>query len=203
VCDTSRLSDQDKEHPENLLNLVSKYNTGNCYALGVVDWIKNYTDIKDIFQAHGTQKLIVLEKRLLKKKSILQEKIDKKSILLRFIQLVLSGELLIFQKDKETVQKNMLAHNFLEKDFEYLLGTSFFKCTLEKIRELESEIKELLLEKDILDKKNVWDIWMEDLENLERAFHIFSKEIEDDEKSIEVDEKNPSKLVGKKRPRKN
>lgn len=212
VCDVSKL---DKEQdPLNLLNpyLVSKYNTGNCHALGVTDWIKNYTEIKDIFQAHGTQKLVILEKRLLKQRSILAQKIEKKSILLRFIQLVLSGELLIFKQDKSTVEKNLISKGFLEKDFEYLLNTSFYKCTLEKIRELESEIQELEKEKSILDSKTVWDIWMEDIFELEKAYDVFCKEIENDEKSVEdlgtletrgpgTDSKSKSG-IGKKRPRK-
>lgn len=211
VCDDSKLTDENKAHPEVLLGLVSKFNVGNCYAVGVEEWMKNYVNVRDIFVAHGRQKLLVLEKRLEKQRKELAERIDRKSVLLRFLRLVFSGELLIFRQEKRVVEANLMAKEFCEKDFDWLLRTSFASCTLEKISELEKELEDLEVEKEILSKKTVWDIWMEDLGLLEKAFVDFTNEVEEDEKSVErqsaIGEKeksfSSSSLTGKtKRARK-
>lgn len=115
--------------------------------------------------------------------------VDKITEKVRFLEMIINGELIILRQPKASVIEQLETHTF--KTFEphidgtdrykYLLSIPISCVTLEKIEKFVKE-KEGCLEK-LANLKNTTpkDMWKEDLNNLEKAIHVQNKTVKEQE----------------------
>jgi DNA topoisomerase-2 len=125
--------------------------------------IKKYNDPNEIL----VDFLEIRHKYYQKRKDHLIKILDEKTRILdtkaRFIQLVISGNIVIFKKKKTEIELMMMTHKFKSDTFEYLFNIKTCDYTEESIDELNKKSRELRGELDTLKKKSIIDLWKADL----------------------------------------
>jgi len=128
------------------------------------DWIQ------DRIKLYQERKNYVIEK--------MEEDIKKLENRIRFIKAINSEELVIKDKKKSAIIKEMKNQEFNEIDnsFDYLLNMPLWNLTSEKIKELEKKLKEEVKKLKDYVKTSLTDLWLKDLDVIEPLIHKEVKE---------------------------
>lgn len=124
-----------------------------------VELLKYFVDFRLIWYKKRLDKIIEDTNRKL---DILKNKI-------RFITLVCEGEIKINNEKKVNIEKQLSKLKFLKIDdsWDYLLRMAIYNLTLEKIKELQNELNELLKYLEQIKKRTAKDEYLSDLKILE------------------------------------
>jgi DNA topoisomerase-2 len=159
---------------EKEFQLVRMINLGNMTAYDKNVKIKKYTSITQILNEFFDVRLDFYDKRkkyLLKK---LKSEIDILKSKVKFINLVISKKIKLFNKKKDEIinilekQKDLIKLPN-ETPYDYLIRMSFYSLTKEKIDELTNLLKTKQKLYDALNKKKIENIWLDDLMNLKNG----------------------------------
>jgi DNA topoisomerase-2 len=88
---------------------------------------------------------------------------------IRFIQLVVDEKIIIFNKKKDFIVKQIFTHNLLQVNgsYDYLLDLKLHTLTLEKIQEYNKKVQGLLESIETLKKAKIEDLWNSELLSLD------------------------------------
>lgn len=105
----------------------------------------------------------------------LQSQYDKMCYTYSFIKMVMSGDLVINNRKKDQIVKDLADAEFIMIDgsYDYLLSMPVYSFTKEKYDELKQRAKDKKEELVIYSKMGPGDIWMNDLVELEKAITKF------------------------------
>lgn len=160
------------------LKLYSKINISNMYAYTDNELVK-YNSVRQIMEYFCR---IRLEKYNERKKIILDEL--KNNVLylnekIRFLEMVISGKLVVFKKPKHVLFDEMKSHQFHLKDdsFDYCVKMAIDSFTIEKITELKKSVADINAKIMNLSNKTSNEIWIEELEDwINEIKYILEKE---------------------------
>ena len=88
---------------------------------------------------------------------------------IRFIKLVVEEKIVVFNKKKDFIVKQIITHNLLKvKDsYDYLLDLKINMFTLEKIQELSKKVENIKLELEKLKITTIESMWNTELLSLD------------------------------------
>ena len=144
---------------------LSKLVTENFTCLDENNKIIVFNSAKELFDYYFDVKLDYLGKR---KESLLNKYSNDLLIMhskALFIEFVQSGAVVVANKKKAEVQKQLQQiPEIIEGDnYEYLLKMPLYSLTVEKIKELKNQVKELATKIKSLKNKTVQALWLDDI----------------------------------------
>lgn len=157
------------------LKLYSKINISNMY-LYVGNELVKFGSVREILEHFCA---VRLEKYIERKDLILKE--WRESVLLlrekiRFLELVITGDLILFKKPKCEIYELLKSHHFQLKDdsYDYCIKMPIESFTLEKIVDLRNMMDQLNLKISDLENKTANQIWIEELKEWITQIHSVS-----------------------------
>ena len=160
----------DFEMTEKNLKLTSSLGLTNMVAFNSDKAITRYATTERILFEFCEKRLALYSKR----KAYQLEKLKEKSSLLsdkiKFLQVVMSGELTIFGQSEEWIQAELKKRAFplREGSYEYLIGMPIRSFSQNQIDKLVREKTELDREFDTVSATSPKAMWLRELEELER-----------------------------------
>ena len=115
---------------------------------------------------------VVRKQHYIKRKEYLIKTLESDLLLLdskiRFINLVIQEKIIVFNKKKDFIIKQIDSHDLLKIDnsYDYLLDLKLWTLTAEKIQALEQECEKMQKELKILETTTVSEMWKQELMSL-------------------------------------
>lgn len=170
---------------EKRFRLISKISTTNMHLYSVngsVKKYKNYEEIVDEFYVHrlkfyDTRKAYLLDK-LRKEMTILENKV-------RFIKMVVSGELDVRKHSKESLNKFLEEKEFKTDNndtFNYLINMPIYQLTTDMVHQLENTYQVKLDEYEKIEKITTTEMWTSDILELEKSIDSHMVETHDNKR---------------------
>jgi DNA topoisomerase-2 len=171
-----KVSDKGINGIEKTFSLVSSINMNNMHLYDSNITIKKYDSALKILDEYYTIRLEFYQKRknlLLKK---LHNEIQILKTKIKFIELVINKKINIFNIPKDKIVNILDSQKLLKLDheppFDYLIRMSFYSLTKEKIDELKKLFGDKQKLHDVIKKKTIQELWLEDLDELEKEIKI-------------------------------
>ena len=168
--------DTDKKDLVKLLKLNSTIRTSNMHLFTSDNQIKKYGNTQEIEDDHFSERLNLYKKRKEFQIRILEHDSNVLYEKCRFFDAKISGAIKMENVKYDTVISNLEKMGFekmsvsFDSDnvtFDYLTDIKLFSVTSEKLKSLKEKKESKLKELEILRKKTVKKIWMEELVELE------------------------------------
>jgi len=148
--------------------LKSTINLTNMVVFLEHDRLKRMVTVNDIIK-------VFCEKRLecysIRKKMQLASMTEKKNILTgkcKFLDNIMNNKLEVFKVKEEDIIKVLKKEKYhsVEGNYDYLLNIPMRTFSFESLKKLETELKKIISEIDILEKTKIEDIWKNELNEL-------------------------------------
>jgi DNA topoisomerase-2 len=165
---------------ENEFKLVNSkmMSTTNMYLFNAKLQIQKYNTVKDIIQEFYNIRIVYYSKRKEYQLAKLTE--DRKYLKARidFINEVIAGTLNIYNQTKVAIEKQLLDKSYPKKDnsYDYLVGMPIYNLTAEKKLKLDEDLANLDKSLDDIGSKTCEQMWITDLDELEKAYDAFVKD---------------------------
>jgi len=162
----------DQMSPEDIikkLKLTSSISTSNMHVFDSECKIRKMSCPQEIiyhFYRVRRDHYISRKKYLVDKMNSDFELMDSK---IKFIKLVVESKIIIFNKKKDFIIKQITEHSLLKVNgsYDYLLDMKIHSLTLEKIKDLESKMETITNELTNLKKTSIEKMWVSELLTLE------------------------------------
>jgi DNA gyrase/topoisomerase IV subunit B len=165
---------------ENEFKLVNSkmMSTSNMYLFNAKLQIQKYNTVKDIIQEFYNIRIVYYAKRKEYQLAKLTE--DRKYLKARidFINEVIAGTLNIYNQTKVAIEKQLVDKSYPKKDnsYDYLVGMPIYNLTAEKKLKLDEDLENLDKSLDDIGSKTCEQMWITDLDELEKAYDAFVKD---------------------------
>ena len=154
-------------------HLVSKISLNNMTLYSTDRSIKKYDSAQEIMLEYYTTRLSLYEKRKQHILDTLKNELDIISNIVRFILMVVENVLLINNRKKVDIEKDLELNKFprLSKNsdtvsYDYLLSMTIYQLTFERIEKLKKEMDEKQMEYNVLKEITPIDMWKNELNEL-------------------------------------
>ena len=174
-----------------LLKLTSNKSVSNLHLYNKDGVIRKYDNIYQIIDDHYYTRLAMYGKRKEYQLSILSEDIKLLESKMRFIENVIDEKIVIYKQSKDVIINRLRELEFpfyennkivnydlkieVKSHYNYLLNLSIYNFTLEKVKELETEINNKKEEFNILENRDEKDIWKDELNIFEEKYNEWLK----------------------------
>jgi len=166
-----------KEEDIEILNLSSHLKVSNMHLFDSENRIKKYNNTKDIEQDHFNVRLEMYKKR--KEFQLMSMRHEHKilSEKLRFFRYKINGKILMENKSYDDVINNLVDNRFkqlgkeydsVDVSFGYITDIKLFDVTKEKMEKLKKDTYQLGEKIQKLEITSVENIWMSELDDLEK-----------------------------------
>ena len=165
--------------------LTTPKSTTNIHLYTKDGAIRKYDTIYQVIDDHYYVRLNMYQKRKDHQLETLTKGIQLLESKMRFIESVIEEKIQVYKKSKQSIidalkslefpfYENNCMVDYEEKDitseYNYLLNLSVYSFTLEKVEELREDILKNKNEFNELEKKDIKDIWKEELNSFEEAY---------------------------------
>jgi len=154
-----------------LLRMTKNIKDSNMHAFQCDGSVKKYECAEEILWDFFQLKKSFYTKRKNYMENSLESSLEKLNEKMRFIQMVMNSELIVFRRRKTQIVEDLeklnfkkIASNSTSPNFDYLINISLSSFTEEKLLELQKQIDKNSQELFTLKSKSCNDLWMEDLE---------------------------------------
>ena len=147
------------------LKLTSYINTSNMHVFDEKCEIRKINSPEEIIDRFYK----VRKEHFVKRKAYLIEKLNFEYTLLeskiKFIKLVIDSKIIIFNKKKDFIVKQISVHSLLKIDdsWDYLLDLKIWTLTEEKIKDLETKMKSMSTELETLRLLSINTLWKSEI----------------------------------------
>ena len=174
-----------KDVIEEKFKLTTSKSTTNIHLYTKDGAIKKYDTIYQVIDDHYYVRLNMYQKRKDYQLETLTKDIQLLESKMRFIESVIDEKIQVYKKSKQSIIDALKSFEFpfyedncivdyeekeITSEYNYLLNLSVYSFTLEKVEELKENILKHKNEFDELEKKDIKDIWREELDNFEEAY---------------------------------
>lgn len=184
--------------------LNTSVSTTNMLCFDPNGKIKKYEDPREIIREFYDVRIKYYQKRKEHRLNQLNLDLIKIKNKVRFIRMVVSNQLVVMKRKKDEIFKDLETHDFVKYDggYTYLLEMAIYSLTKERIEKLEQEYDDRKNEYEVLNKKTIKSLYMNDLDAFEKDYLIVvKKEKEDIQKEIYTKDKKqfkkPKNITGK------
>ena len=169
------LANYTPENLEKVLKMTTTLSTTNMHLFDKDCKLQKFADVYEIIHTFCQTRYLGYEKRKQYYLEDLERIYRKTSNKVRFIQDVLSEQVDLRKKTEENIRQLLKERDFVEIDdsYDYLVKMPMNSVTLENIHRLENENAKVLEELNSLREKTIEQLWLEDLDNLEKSYRRF------------------------------
>lgn len=165
-------SSDDVSKVEKFFYLAGNINLTNMHLYNADGTIKKYQNVVEIFNDFFDVRIKFYQKRKDYLVKLLKDEIVLIESKIKFIELVISNKIVLFNKPKDKIIEILEEHKLLklegEPPFDYLIKMSFYSLTKERIEELKKTHANRKNEYDVLVKKTIEEMWLDDLAELRK-----------------------------------
>lgn len=187
------------------LGLVKSYTVSNMHLYGPEGRIKKYIDVYEVIDDFYKVRLDSYVKRREHQLRILEHQLELISAKVRFILMVVEEKLIINNKKKSQIEEELTKHGFPKLgrsvddtvSYDYLLTMPIYNLTYEKLEELKKNHKQQETEYLIMKDKTPDEIWLEELDELEKAYIVWYRNKMDRMENLQTSK--PKKKLTKKK----
>lgn len=160
-----------------LFQLTSRISGSNMHLFNRNGKMKKYSNVYDIIDEYFDVRLEYYDRR----KEYLLGELNKKKHwfdnVIRFINLVIGGKIIINNKKLEEIISSLEKHKFskIDSSYSYLLNISIYKFSKEELDKLNSDYVDLIARINDLEQKNSVRLWLDDLIELKKEVKRFRK----------------------------
>ena len=162
---------------ETKFNLISSKPlcTTNMYLFNSKLQIQKYTTPIDIIREYYVTRLEFYQKRKDYLLAQLMKDIRIKENKIRFIKETISQEILVSELTKKQLEDTLESREYMQHNdsYNYLIEIPIYKQTKDEVTKLEGEIQSCRDEYDVIDKKTIENMWLDDLEKLEKMYEKY------------------------------
>ena len=161
----------------NKFKLISKINASNMHLFDKDGKIKKYNNVYEIIDEYFQVRLNYYDKR----KEYLLNKLNQRKLwfdnVIRFIDMVIKGKIVINNKKLDVIIKSLDDNNFdkVDDSYNYLLNISIYKFSKDELDKLNNDYKNLLEEIKTLTSKDNKQLWKDDLIELKKEIRKIRK----------------------------
>jgi DNA topoisomerase-2 len=193
---------------DKMMKLTTTISTTNMYLFDKNGKIKKYDSPKEIIEEFYETRLEYYQKRKDYILAKLQRDVNLSKNKCKFITMIVEKKLDIFNKKKIVIEGILEEHKFVmfssnmnldDKSYNYLMEMKFWTATTEKIEELKKKMEENLQTYQDLYNRTPKELWSEDLDTFLKAYNVFLKVKEENEKDAEVINDKTKKKKRKKK----
>ena len=174
-----------KDVIEDKFKLTTPKSTTNIHLYTKDGAIKKYDTIYQVIDEHYYTRLNMYQKRKDYQLEDLTKGIQLLESKMRFIENVIDEKIQVYKKSKQSIIDVLKSFEFpfyegncivdyeekeITNEYNYLLNLSVYSFTLEKVEELKETILKNKNEFDELEKKDIKDIWKEELDIFEQSY---------------------------------
>ena len=176
---------------EEKLKLTSNKNISNLHLYSKDGNIKKYETIYQILDDHYYVRLNMYQARKDYQLDKLDNEIRHYEAKMRFIEYVIEEKVKVYKQSKLKIIESLRKYEFpfyeeglikeydkhadIKLQYNYLLNLSIYNFTLEKVEELENNIEDKKQKYDILEKTDIKDIWINELDIFEEEYNNWLK----------------------------
>lgn len=162
--------------------------TDTLTCIGTNNEIIVFNSIKDILDKYIEIRLEYYSKR---KAFLIDKMTDDITILLnkiRFIQGIIGETITFKNKSKKDIENDLSKYNYdlIENSFDYLLNLNIYNLTKDKLEDYINKERELQKKLEDYIKKDIKDIWIEEINELLKALGYSSKDLKESKKVVMV-----------------
>lgn len=194
------------------LKLTRKVKISNMHLYDHTDTIVKYDTPEDLLQYFYESRIKQYKER--KKQHILdlQNKLNIAKYKVKFIEYVHKKKIIMNNKTtRDDVLSKVESYKFPKlhsnfnafdnmKSYDYLVKMGIFSLTIDRLNELKKEMEERLVELNTYQKKDIKDIWFNELDELDKQYDKWV--IEREKKEKEIDETGAKIKKSKKKKNK-
>ncbi len=195
---------------EKKLDLIRKLSVSNMHLYNSEGKLTKYENVESILREYYEFRMNMYVKRKEHYTQVLENKLNLISWKVKFIQYYID-EKITFTKNKKSLSKAdvekqliefgfpRLSSNFadLDKNYDYLTDVKIFDLTIENKNKLTDYYVEIQNEYDIYVNTTVQEIWLSELDEIEKEFVKQMDEIDDEQVDVKVGGKK-KRVVKKK-----
>jgi len=175
-----------KDVIEEKFKLTTPKTLSNLHLYNKDGTIKKYDTIYQIIDEHYYVRLNMYQKRKDYQLDNLKKGIQLLESKMRFIEYVIDDKIKVYKQSKQSIIDALRSFEFsfyenncivpydsevdVKTEYNYLLNLSVYNFTLEKVEELREDILKNKNEFDELEKKDIKDIWKEELDIFEEKY---------------------------------
>ena len=153
-------------HICNLFKLTKVVHDDLLWVLDENNKIRHFQTPQQLIEYFVKYRLNIYNDRKSRLVKILDDKYEKNSLLVKFIELVCKGKLKIRNRSKVDIKVDMDAHKLPM----YLIGTPMSKVTIEERDELLKENEAIKKELEYIKKTTIQQMYLNDLNELKNKF---------------------------------
>ena len=187
---------------EKLMKLTTTIKTSNIHMFDENCKLKKYEDVHELIRGYYPVRLEAYRKR----KTYLVDAMQRKMLVLtnkaRYIEFTLIDKIDLRRKNAEAVTKMLETHSFdkVDGDYKYLVKMPMDSVTTENVDRLRKERDDTRHELDALIATTLEQMWMKELNDLEKEYGTYKLEREQLQQASNLEEKKTikKKVVSKK-----
>jgi len=176
------------------LRLVKSFGLSNMVLLDENYKPRKYASTTDILEEFYELRLPYYEARRQHMLADINQKILEHNNKIRFIYAIINGDIVIHRRPKQEIHESM---DRLQIPRELLDKTKLTSLTEEDILKLQAKIQKLEEERHILEQKHSSQIWLEDLQEFEDAYHRYYRY--EHQEQDQLDDNSDVKIQKKRR----
>ena len=107
---------------------------------------------------------------------------------IRFIQGIIGKTITFKNKSKKDIENDLSTYNYdlIDNSFDYLLNLNIYNLTKDKLEDYINKERELQKKLEDYIKKDIKDIWIEEINELLKALGYSSKDLKENKKVVMV-----------------
>ena len=185
--------------------LINKHSTTNMHLYDSNGMLKKYNTMEEILEEYCQFRLKMYGKRKEYYLKILEDQLNLLGWKIRFIDYVIAGKIIVYEKDKPRTKDNVIKQiadqKFPElspnpRPYDYLTGLGLFSLTEEERDKLKDEYAKKLEEFNIYKNTTIHEIWLSELNEFEKRYIKWYDE-QIDEQTAKTTKK--TKMIKKRR----
>jgi DNA topoisomerase-2 len=162
---------------ENMFKLVSSkvLSTSNMYLFNEHGQIKKYDSALHILRSYFEVRLSYYGKRKSFQMEKMKHDIDVYNNKIRFIKEVIARTIPVSELTKQELEDMLVSREYMKVDdsYEYVLRIPIYNMTKDKVTEIEADIAKLEELYTQLEQKTINDMWLGDLDSLEKSYQKY------------------------------
>jgi DNA topoisomerase-2 len=193
---------EDIDGIEKLMKLTTTIKTSNIHMFDENCKLKKYEDVHELIRGYYPVRLAAYRKR----KTYLVNEMQRRMLVLtnkaRYIEFTLIDKIDLRRKNAEAVTKMLDTNGFdkVDGDYKYLVKMPMDSVTIENVDRLRKERDDTQKELDVLIGTTLEQMWMKELNDLEKEYATYKTEREQLQQASNLEEKKTikKKVVSRK-----
>lgn len=144
---------------------LSKSMTETLTCMDENNMVREYTDVRSIFNDYYKIKIKYLKLRIKSEIARLKKEENDLNETFRFIQEVIKGTIVLKDKKKSEAEAELKKKGYTIID--KLLAMPLYSITIDKAKEIEKKWKDKIKEREAMEQETPESVWIKDLDELE------------------------------------